>query len=271
MIAVRKTPTYWSAAHSPVVFEFNFETHSITACNDNGEGKLLVVPSAIFGGPVTNGGFIYIDTGIYKGYHKVIGNLFNLAFSTDTDFIGTQTTGNISVITSETFRIYKGFESGELYDYDNVLPLELVAEFTPEPNLDGKLRFDISGYLQSFFNPNNYPDLHTLPIGTKQYFIGLFNRYRLVQLVADPDPEEENLIFTGMVAQSGAEQSELNELYYPTPAELAQEIPPLIYQNCNTDLSALNTFGLYLKRYTNGVLSTDNIIFSNQFGSAFKH
>lgn len=270
MIIPSKLPTYWSAAHSPVNFEFRFEERNIVSINNTGTGNIVVIADASFTEFARVGGFIYIDSGPYQGYHKVVGGLLNIAFIVEGAYTTTQTTGKVSVVTSHSFRLYKGFQSGELYNIDTALPYELVAEFTPEQNLEGKLSFDISGYLQSFFSADKYPYLFTLNIGTKQYLTGIFNRYRLVEIVNNPLSAGVTLNFTGMVLQSGARAGELNALYF-NQADLAEEIPPLIYENCQTDLSAINTFGAYIKRYDSGSLSTDNIVFSNAFGEQFKH
>lgn len=270
MIIPKKFPTYWSAAHSPVNFEFGFETKDLYSANINSFGKTFFVITTPFSETIAIGSYVYIDSGIYKGYHKVTNVVFSFLIVVDTIYKGAQITGKISYITTHTFKIYKGFEPGELYDFDTVLPFELVAEFTPEPNTAGVLAFNISGYLQSFFNPNNYGDLRTL--FAKQYLIGLYNRYRLTEVIPPLAGTGVSLSFTGMVLQSGARQGELNQLYFfLNDVDLAKEIPAMIYANCNTDLSALNSFGAYLKRYDNGVLSTDEVVFSDSFGVAFKH
>jgi hypothetical protein len=237
MITLKKQPFYWSAAHSPVVYEFDYETFDSFSAGEYTNGKMYVTTYTFTDTPV-EGDYIFISGGVYKGLHRVASYVVLLGIPfivTETDFTTTQTSSgetNVKLITSHVFTLRAGYNSGDAF-YDD-LPLATVATFKPEVDANGLLRFSISGFLKSLFVPLNYT--REFEYGVLTYLTGLFNRYILTW---DSGSSER------MVLNSALTQLEL-QAYTAGSMPLADTTPPITF-TCDTFLVYLNSSGAFLK------------------------
>jgi len=237
MITLKKQPFYWSAAHSPVVYEFDYETSNMFSAGEYTNGKMFVTNYTFTDIPV-EGDYIFISGGLYKGLHRVASYVVLLGVPfivTETDFIDNQTSSgetNVKLITSHVFTLQAGYNSGDAF-YDD-LPLATVATFKPEVDANGLLRFSISGFLKSLFVPTLYT--REFDYGVLTYLTGLFNRYILTW---DSGSSER------MVLNSALSQLDL-QAYVTASMPLADTTPPITF-TCDTFLVYLNSSGAYLK------------------------
>lgn len=273
MIILKKQPYWWTSAHAPTVFEFDYETISCTIAKYLPTGTIAIIPTSPFSEIPYVGQLFYISSGDFKGYH-VIQEYTGGVIITETIFTGVAPPTNIDckLITKHQFKIYSGFPTGvQFYEY---LPYTHIATFISEPNSDGKLRINISGYLKSIFNPTNYADLNKIPVwGNAQWATGLFNRYYLFEQQLDSnirEIENEWLVNFRMVLNANTGQFDLNKYYYQTGANLTKEIPSVIFQSCETILMQLHSAGVLVNTYTDGVPTIGDVTFSNSFSNSFK-
>lgn len=244
MITLKKEPFYWSGAHSPVLYEFDYETILNWGATEYTNGKMAVVLTTLhFTDTPEEGMYIFISSGTYKGLHRISDYVVLLGLPvivTETDYAGTQTgsgTVKLKLITEHVFTLKAGYTTGDAFVED--LPQVTLAEFKPEVNAQGLLVFNISGYLKSLFAPENYT--REFDYGALTYLTGLFNKYRLTWANSISGGQS-----TRMVLHSALTQMELQS-FTPGTRPLSAQSSPVTFE-CETYLTYLNAAGAYIKK-----------------------
>lgn len=207
-----KQPFFWSSAHRETKFTFDFDSLEVDGVfafllEDVDTGKLaFLYTGSVFPTTPEAGQFIYVDSGIYKGYHLITefgtaSGFFHIF--TDTDFIANQLTGNVKLITSHVFEIYAGYQTGDLAD---LLPYTKIAEFISEANLNGFLEVNVSGYLKKLFDVIDSNT--TTEIAGSDTWYNTFNQFQVLL--------DGAVLFTGMTLNASIDQYELNRDYVDT-------------------------------------------------------
>lgn len=223
-----KKPFFWSSAHRETKFTFDFDTLALSSPNailiesSTGAKLSFVYTGAVFSSTPEAGQYLYVDSGLYKGYHLItlfetVGAFFGI--KTDTDFISNQLTGNVKLITSHVFEIYAGYTIGDLA---TLFPYTKIAAFRSEANVGGYLEVNISGYLKKLFDVINSND--TIEIGG---FDVWYNTFRQFFVLLDGA-----LIFTGNTLNASIDQYELNRDYVGTGLTLNSGLLGNHYRNC---------------------------------------
>lgn len=206
MIIIKK-PFYWVSAHRPVEFTLDYElVFPIDyVVGSNGFAVFIFTGDGV--NSLSVGQYLYVDSGIYKGYHKVTELLFANWYKTETLYTDTQYGGNLTFIQDKVFTIYSGYDTGPLA---SLLPYTLIATFKPEPNIDGQLVVNISGYINKIFDVIN--SIETTTIGANDVYYNLFNKIKI--FIDDVYLSEH------MVLNSAITSLELNMNYVDTGREL---------------------------------------------------
>jgi len=248
-----KQPFFWSSAHRETKFTFDFPAIVLNGSTsflleESSTGKMTFLYTGITFSPAPVAGeYLYVDSGIYKGYHRVTGfatvSGFNAAY-TDTDFIANQTSGNVKHITSHVFEVYIGYQTGAL---SSLLPYTKIAEFRSEANVDGLLEVNISGYLKRIFDVVNSNDLTTF--GGQTVLYNLFNQYTLIL--------DGAIQFVGNTLNSSLTMFELNRDYVDTGLSLNSMDFQNYFRSCGEDTQIEIVGGLVQVGtvYTNGIPS----------------
>lgn len=221
-------PSQWNSVHRPIPYVYEHEERQLYF-DDNSGGKLRVYISPTFTHTPVAGEKIFIS-GItadadavanYNGLHTVVSVSGN-AITTNTDYDGDITAGtvNVTYIRLPQIKLYAGYLTGE--EYDDELPSELVATFTPENSPDNNVQFDVSEYLKSIFEI--VPPVEGIDFN-------MFNRFRL--------------FFDGIyheyyqVLNSSIKTEDLMSDYVDTGAHLNSQQSPIVFQCGKTILSSL--------------------------------
>ena len=260
MIAIKK-PFYWVSAHRDVNFTFEYQnTYPLINVIGN-EGFAVFVFTGDGLNSVPIGGYIYIDSGVYKGYHKVTAYyLFDTWYQTETAFdLGFPvTSGNLTFVTNGVFELYSGYETGGLA---TLLPYTKIAEFAPEPNLDGQLVVNISGYINKIFDAINSND--TTVIGASTVYYNLFNK---VTIIIDG-------VYWGeiMALNSAITSLELNRDYVDTGRSLNGGNLGNHYFSCGESQQIIIDGSLVVNGqvFDNGQDETVLQVFDNSFNNGF--
>lgn len=252
-ITLKKAPYKASSAHSPIIFEFDYEAQTIIAAAYNADNLLTIIPPAGWSGTAAAGMRIYIKSGAYKGFHTIKAVLTYGFLLTYTPFTVTTGSFTCALITLPKFTI----EIGHYY-FPDELPAETIAEFQPVANLEGILRFDISGYLLGIFDVIN--SLDETVKGGLTYYTNTFNRFKLKR--------GATVLFDGLVVNSATDQDQFNELFVDTGAPLTEEAVPIIFSCGTTQIMALNDTGVYSLQYTTP--EPGPLIFSTDFNNDYK-
>lgn len=200
-------PFNWVSAHREVTFKLDYEhVYDLVIVGDSG-GKANFVFDYDGINNLQVGDYFFVDSGIYKGYHKIKEIPFPFSYVSETDYIADQTTGTLKFIEDTVIVITAGYHSGFLADLQ---PYKVVATFKPEPNIDGILVFNISGYLNKLFDVINSND--TFSFGGITVYPNLFAQYQVNINGA--------YAFTGNVLNAAIDQYELNRDYVGTNRDL---------------------------------------------------
>lgn len=201
-------PFNWASAHREITFTLDYENvYTIFGSSDVG-GKVAFAFYSDGIHALDVGDYLFVDSGVYKGLHKVTEIFSSQIYITDTDYISAVTSGTLRFIEDHTFIITAGYGSG--HPLNTLKPEVEVAEFKPEVNQDGQLVFNISGYLNKVFDLINSND--TTTIGASTVYYNLFNQYQLWM--------DGAWIFTGNVLNAAITQFELNRDYVGTNRSL---------------------------------------------------
>lgn len=232
-------PSAWNSVHQPIPFVLDFEKKNLTQVNDVSGKAQFVVSLYDFELP-TVGDRIYVESGIYEGFHTI--SLTSLSvgvinINTTTDYIADSSGMNVrAIIPIPEFSLYKGYDTGE--EYDTELPYELVATFTPVVSPTADIRFDVSGFLKSIF---------TIEAPTIGIDFSLFNRFRIRfsgNLIAPGGAFY--LLPTWQVLNSAIPTAELMSTYFGTGVYLSSSTTQIIFGCGKTILSLLDVTGVVI-------------------------
>lgn len=203
-----KKPFYWISAHREATFTFDYEkVYDLISVTDNG-GKASFYFDYDGLNNLEVGDYFFINSGSYKGYHKIKSIPFPFLYIAETDYSVAQTTGTLTFIEDHVFKIGVGFDyPTELAD---ALPYTDIALFKPEPNIDGQLVVNISGYINKIFDVINSND--TVSFSGVTVYPNLFNR---VVLFID-----NAIVSEHRAANAAITQYELNRDYVGTGRNL---------------------------------------------------
>lgn len=225
MIAVT-TPSPWNSVHRPIEYVYNHDTQTISGVTTS-SGRLQVSIASAFS-PYTPavGDKVYLSgvldsgvdiSGIYD-IHSGGGSTWVLDVLVTTPTLDSPST--LKYIRLPEVKLYAGYLAGE--EYDDELPLELVATFTPENSPDNDVRIDVSEYLKSIFE---------IVPPTEGIDFNMFNRFRL--------KFDGTYKTSYQVLNSSIKTAELNALYVNTNAYLNSKFPPIVFLCGKTILSTL--------------------------------
>lgn len=249
MIIVKK-PFYWVSAHRPVEFTLDYElVFPIDyVVGNNGFAVFIFTGDGI--NSLTVGQYLYCDSGIYKGYHKVSEILFSNWYKTETIWTDTQYGGNLTFIQDKVFTIYSGYDTGAL---STLLPYTLIATFKPEPNIDGKLVVNISGYINKIFDVIN--STLSVTIGANEIFYNVFNKVKIFI--------DDVFLSEHMVLNSAITSLELNRDYVDTGRELNGGNLGNHYLSCGLSGQMMinNGYVILSSNYIDGINQVDPPIF----------
>jgi hypothetical protein len=162
----------WSSAHRPINFTYAYES-KVTASISNDGGYAKVILAGAFTETPAVGDWLQLyntASGNYDGVHKIRVVNSTTSFTLETVFgIADLDPANCKFIRIPEFKLYAGYDTGELYDTE--LPLTLVATFTPKNSPDNNVKIDLSGYLKSIFTIE--------PNASGGVDFAAWNRYRL--------------------------------------------------------------------------------------------
>lgn len=226
-------PFKWIAAHREAKFVFDYEKrYALTnVVGVLGKATFIFTSDGINAQEV--GDYIYITSGVYKGYHKITSIPFSNWYTTETAFT-VDATGTLVFIEDHVFKIAAGYDYGTLETY---LPYADVALFKPEPNANGQLVVNISGYVNKLFDVINSND--TVVIGAYPVYYNLFNR---VQLFID-----NVLVSEHIAANAAIDMFELNDTYVDTGRDLNGGNLGNHYLNCG-ESDSVRIIGDYIVR-----------------------
>ena len=200
-------PFKWISAHREAKFVFEYEHNYLVLFVAELNGKAIFTFDYDGINNLEVGDYFYINSGVYKGYHKVKEIVTAFQYVSETDYISAASGMQMYFIEDHVFKIAAGYDYGTLADY---LEYKDVALFKPEPNADGQLVVNISGYVNKLFDVINSND--TVVVGAYPVYYNLFNR---VQLFID-----DVLVSEHLAANSAIDMFELNSTYVDTGRDL---------------------------------------------------
>jgi len=232
-------PFKWISAHREATFTFDYEhVYDLVAVAES-DGTAVFIFDGDGINALEGGEYLFIDSGEYEGYHKVTELLYANYYVTETDYTTTQTTGTLTFIEDHVFKIGFGFDYPP--ELTAVLPYGAIedARFKPEPNLDGQLVVNISGYINKIFDVINSND--TVEIGGVPVYYNLFNR---VVLFIDDVIVSEHIALNSAITQY-----ELNRDYVDTGRDLNGGNLGNLYLSCG-DSESIQIVGDYVTQPT---------------------
>ena len=160
-------PYKWVSAHREFNWVYSLPTRPFWYTDSGGLIKVFLFSS--FSGTLNIGERIYLrNFGALTGFHVVKSitsqSEFTLQTAYPSTFISPASAGCEFVDLPEV-TVYSGWQVGELIiggvDMNTVQPYKLIATFRPEADLNGRLRFNLSGYAQAAF-PTPYKILYNI-------------------------------------------------------------------------------------------------------------
>jgi len=238
-----KKPFRWISAHRESLFTFNYDYSFplIAVGDDSGKAVFIFAGDGIH--EQTVGDLIYVTSGVYKGYHKITELLYANWYKTETQYTTLQNGGNVTFVEDAVFTLYSGYSTGAL---STLLPYTKIAEFKPEPNSDGQLVVNISGYVNKIFDVINSND--TTAVGSLVVYYNLFNQVKLFI--------DNSFVNTNMAANAAISMYELNQLYVDTGRNLNAGSLGEHYLSCGeTDaIRITEDFIIRARQYMGGVI-----------------
>jgi hypothetical protein len=150
-------PPVWVSAHRKCEFKYGITGTILSSGYDDGNGYLKVNLGGSMAFTLAAGDRVYIDGAPYTGFHVVREFHSSIQYTLETLYTSAGS-GYIFPVVLPTIQIYKGYADNELIlplypsgslDLYDIQPRTLAAEFQPEFGTDGKITFDISGYLKA--------------------------------------------------------------------------------------------------------------------------
>lgn len=166
------SPAKWNSAFREIIFEYDLESRLTGYASDGGYLAFTSAVSPFSFLPVIGESFFIDGDFEISGLHTITEVISATSFVTSTEYAGGGGgPATIYHVRLPQVDIYVGYDVGETYETQ--LPLTLIGSILTERNPDNTIRFDVSGYLQSYFE--NIP---IAPISGEVDF-GVFNRFRL--------------------------------------------------------------------------------------------
>ena len=166
-------PYQWSSAHRPIEFTFTYESKTISSVtNDGGYAKInLILPYTTIT-PVVGERLIIAGTtsGAYDGTWKILTVNSTTSFTVDKAYSTASLVGSAKHIYLPEVILYAGYDTGE--GYDDELPLQTVATFTPKNSPDNNVQIDVSGFLKTIFTV-------TAPVVAGAIDFTVWNKFKL--------------------------------------------------------------------------------------------
>lgn len=228
-------PAKWVSAHRKNEYKFRLP-QQIVGSSYNAGGYLGIILSGAFPYALNVGDRVYIpNNGTITGFHTIKSITSSLQFVLNTV---ANVSGSGFVIWQcylPTVKIYKGYKAGELVltyntgtiDLFDIMPYELVAEFKPEVDFDGYVKFDICGYLKTVIESpfkvayNADETSYNYPYGLTTYTPKYYNKVELIL--------EDTLINTHYSANASITTDELNREFVDTQRQLQPLLMPVNY------------------------------------------
>jgi hypothetical protein len=274
MITKETQPYNWVAAHSPVIFKYNYEFQQVLAIGVySGStvefiGKVAFIPNTPYTTTPSAGMQVCFQQGVYVGNHIVAGFESGIVILQTVFTVPDYSAQNSYLIVSDhIFKVYAGYEIGEPFAL--VRPKKLIATFKPEATIlrqtdltvgltaTPKLIIDISGYLTAEFDAHNFQEhdpsdnpggdfvnVSNYEYDGLGYNTGVFTQYELYC--------NDLLHFKGNVLNAAIDQDDLNGNYVDTQRALTPEFPTVVFASCITYLSYINSVGVWLDLIENG-------------------
>lgn len=261
---LRKSPYRWTSAHQPIEFEYDMP-FAFGSFTDNSGFVRVAMLTALAGGKlIVAGDLIYINGGIYKGYHVIKSVVSNLDFTLETAYISSQAGIMIKYATPPQWQIWKGYQDSEVIG-TNDKPFTKVADIQPEGNAQGYITFNISGYIKSALNEITTPvegfDLGNIFLGEDR---SLWTPYRLI-IGTNPRSLYFETIYYAL--NSSIEPDTLQSEYLSTNKPLNSY--PFLNSCGATWLSFLGDNGVQTFRFENGGTIPNLNGFNNDFNNDF--
>jgi hypothetical protein len=160
-------PYKWVSAHREFTWIYSLPTRPFFYFNSG--GLIQVVLTSSFSADLEVGSRIYFrNFGALTGFHVVKSITSQSDFTLQTAYPSTVISSvgaGCEFVDLPSVTVYSGWNSGELViggvDMSTVQPYKLIATFRPEADLNGRLRFNLSGYAQAAF-PTPYKRLYNI-------------------------------------------------------------------------------------------------------------
>ena len=257
-------PDKWASAHKPIRFVYNMPFNFGTLSDNN--GRLRVVMSAALAGGklIVAGDLIYINGGLYKGYHTVETVVSNTDFTLSTAY-GSAFVGLVQIkyATPPQWQLWKGYQDSEVVG-TNPFPFTKVADFSPEGNTAGLLSFDVSGYVKAAM-PEIIPPLEGTDLGGV-FVADDYSRFMPYRLLIGANPESLYFESIYLALNTSIDSDVLNAEYLNTPNPLNSN--PIIFSCGTTWLSFLSNTRVETFRFDNGG-TKPTYSFNNDFSNDF--
>ena len=154
-------PYKWVSAHREFTWVYSLPTRSFFYFPSG--GLIQVVLTSSFSADLEVGSRIYFrNFGALTGFHVVKSITSQSNFTLQTAYPSTVISSvgaGCEFVDLPSVTVYSGWQVGELIiggvDMNTVQPYKLIATFRPEADLNGRLRFNLSGYAQAAF-PSPY-------------------------------------------------------------------------------------------------------------------
>lgn len=254
-LTLNTQPELWNSAYSDINYLFDFNNKTIVMVTEEfsgsiGTGYCEVVISGTFDIQPSLNQYVYIDSGIYLGLHRVLSSTAS-SVVIDLTYTTLQNSGNIKSLRTPTFQLYKGFKPTE--DFPTELPYKLVTSFTPTFNSNYQLLINLKGLIQRIFTITE-PDLNA------DFDFSSFNAFRL---------EYDGLVTDVRYAlNSSITTTELNNSYLANGAYLVPTELPIMF-DCGISFMTRFVNGFPTLQIYNGgeqtVVGFSNAFQTNQF------
>jgi hypothetical protein len=237
-------PLAWSSAHRPIVYEFEYINRNVTI-TDNGGFCQLAFSS--IGSPAEIGRRIFVNSGIYQGFHTVTQIIGANTFVTNRIYTANSTT-TAKILFREPIEVFIGYKSTE--EYPSQLPYTSLGLFNYAISPDFKVRIDISGRLANTFS---------ITPPTTGIDFSRFNAYRLE--IGGSETTRKNVLNSSILSDV------LNNEFVNTGAVLIDGGVPLIPSCGVYAISFIDNNVLQTSVITQGDCVGDfsNLDFSNDF------
>ena len=262
---IQTQPDKWASAHKPIRFVYDMPFKFANFTNNNGLVRVAVLSGSLAGGKnLVVGDLIYINGGIYKGYHTIISKVSNIDFTVSAVYTANQSAIMIKYATPPQWQLWKGYQDSEVVGA-NPFPYTKVADISPEGNTVGLLSFDVSGYVKAAM-PEIIPPLEGTDFGG--VFVSTeYSRFMPYRLLIGTTPESLYFEDIYLALNSSIDSDVINAEYVDTPKPLNTN--PIIFSCGTTWLSYINGNNVISYRFENGGALPNNGDFNNDFNNDF--